>query len=311
MTELTDWLRLREGGAAYAVHAASVLADYATERLQQSPSPRGALGWLLGIGGDLPVFGLPGSPRRRSGKGRVVVLAATRPVGFAVDAIEGFEEHVPSTFRRLPPRILGRLFTGAAVDGEEVILVVEPEGVAAEVAASDFRILPIYSVSVTVPFPVPPAAPPDPVSIPDRLLVFAGSSGTVQFGLAAEQVLEIIQPTQVRTVPGAPDATLGLIAWRDEPVPILDLELAVGARSGPPPGGRLLLARGLATGGVVAIPVQGVTEILQRPLKGEVRALPLTQGASWVRQVYEDPGRRIALPNLDLALATTNSAAAS
>jgi hypothetical protein len=303
MMEETDWLRLREAGEAYAVDVSQVLGDYGTERLQLNPTPNGALGWLLGIGGDVPVLNLPGTARRRPVTSRIVLLAASRTVGVGIDIVEGTEVRPSADLHWLPRAIGGGFFKAAAVLGGEVVLLLEPEGAAQAAAASDYRTA--QETGVTAPFPVLSMAPEAPSPEPDapsRLLVFTACGGKVLVGFPAHQVVEIVRPTKIRSVPGAPSSTLGLIIWKDQPVPILDVELATSATSTPAPTGRLLIARAPSSGALAAIPVEKVGAILQGPLRGKVVRLPAEESATWVRQAYVADGRKVALPNLDVAL---------
>jgi chemotaxis signal transduction protein len=299
------WLPLRAAGEPYAVEATRVLATLGTDRLQRNPAGHTPLGWLLGIEGDLPVFGLAGAASNPD-PAQVLVLDGPPSVGLAIDSLSPATKVAVTGLRRLPSPAGGGLFRRAALAAGEIVLEVDPAAVATAVAAADYR---EQRGSAVRPVETPPAGdrdfalPPAPAGEVKRLLIFAAAGGGTLLGLAASQVIEIVRPAHLRSLPGAPRAVLGLIAWRGEPVAVVDVEWAVGlATPAPPPGARLLVARAVASDQVVALPVERVTAILQGPLRG--RRLPLASGQSapWVREVYEDDGRRVLLPDLDQLL---------
>ncbi len=95
-----------------------------------------------------------------------------------------------------------------------------------------------------------------------QMLLFAGPGPVPRtrplvFGVGLDQVLEIIDPPTLVPVPGAPDYVLGLIGWRNQPVPVIDLPARLGL-GGPVPGEdlRFLIVRASSHAEVAGLPVR-------------------------------------------------------
>ena len=300
MTEASAWACLRESGDTYAVPAAEVMGIVGSERLQANPRPGPALGWLLDVAGDLPVLALPGSAAGRHENRQVVLLHAPRPVGLAVDTVASLLTIPSERQRQLPPRLAGPLFSRAAMHEGQIVLRTSAGAVAAALATSDFRTGPVETAApgIDAPAGIPELAPLNAPA--GRMLIFVAAGGRTRFGLAARQVIEIIRPDRWRRLPGAPESTLGMVTWRDEPVPIVDLERALGFRGAETVGGlRLLIARSLAVPALIAFAVERVTAILQEPLPGQRRPLPDHLRTDWMPEIYEHDRLHVLLPDLD------------
>jgi chemotaxis signal transduction protein len=95
----------------------------------------------------------------------------------------------------------------------------------------------------------------------------------LSFGLSISQINEILYPLPLLPVPGAPPFVLGLINWRDRPVPAIDL----GARLGLVPG-ETSPSDNWATRLII---VRDKSQVLPAPS----RALPAPVGAAQVSPV--------------------------
>ena len=76
---------------------------------------------------------------------------------------------------------------------------------------------------------------------------------TLSFGLSVSQVPEILEPLPAIPVPAAPAFVLGLMNWRDRPVPLIDMADRLGMNSRPArsadEAARLIIARDKADSG--------------------------------------------------------------
>ncbi len=70
-----------------------------------------------------------------------------------------------------------------------------------------------------------------------RIMVFSAPSlqpgeRKISFGLSISQITEILRPLPPIPVPMAPPYLLGLVQWRNQPVPVINLEAMLGMSSG-------------------------------------------------------------------------------
>ncbi|MCC6740386.1 MAG: chemotaxis protein CheW [Planctomycetia bacterium] len=94
--------------------------------------------------------------------------------------------------------------------------------------------------------------------------------------LPASEVLEILRPLPVDSVPGSPAVVLGLSLIRGEPTPVLDLRRLLGA--GPAPSGRFIVLR--TDRRRVALAVEGVSGTERIPSEALDQAPPLVSRAA-------------------------------
>jgi chemotaxis-related protein WspB len=311
-------LCLRHGGVAWVVADDSVVEVMGTERLQRNPrATAGApYGWLLGDAEEIPVF-LP--PEHGSGTRTAVAVVVLQPsggprCGLGVDAVEGVRRAPLSRLRLLPaPAVSYRwAFPRVVLWDDGLALEIAPEAVprlatmAPRSAASPARVA------------VPPTAgvsrldvPPLPAAASAGLLVFAlPGAGGLGFALSAAQVVEVLPAAAPRPVPGAPEALLGLCVWRGEPLPVLDLALAVGLPSALPRGGgflRGLVARAARSRQLLVFPVERVVGMRQGPFPQPAAATPPFPGARWVLGAFASGEQVLVVPDLDGMLSTSDA----
>lgn len=300
-------LRLRHGGTPWVVAEDSVVEVVGTERLQRNPRPtaESPYGWLLGDRDEVPVFLPPESGAGARTVGAVVVLqpAGGRRCGLGVDAVEGVRKAPISRLRLLPAPALSCRWAFPRV-------VLWDDGLALEIAAEAVpRLEPPARAAV------PPAAgvprldvPPLPASSSARLLVFApAGAGGLRFALAAAQVIEVLPAAPPRPIPGAPAALLGLCAWRGEPLPVLDLALAVGLPAALPRATgftQSLVARAARTRQLLVLPVERITGMREGPFPQPAAATPPFPGARRILGAFAAGEQLLVVPDLDGVLWT-------
>ena len=312
-------LRLRHGGVPWAVAGDSVVEVVGTERLQRNPRPVAGspYGWLLGEAEEIPVFLPPESGLEVRAAGAVVVLQPSNGprCGLGVDAVEGVRE-VPLSRLRLPPEPVDLVcrwaFPRIILWDDGMALEIAPEAVPhlAGAARGD-------EVQGTLSV-VPPVAGMPQLDVPllqasssGGLVVFTlpGFSG-LHFALPAAQVVEVLPASAPRRVPGARAALLGLFAWRGEPLPVLDLALAVGLPSNLPrvPRGESfghgLVARARRTRQLIVFPVERIVGVRQGPFPQPANTAPPFPGARQVLGAFAVGEQVLVVPDLDGALWT-------
>lgn len=135
-----------------------------------------------------------------------------------------------------------------------------------------------------------------------QIVVFpAGVLGDRQLliGLSISQVVEISEPLTVVPVPGAKPLLKGFAHWRNCPVPVLDLQAAIGHQEDTGPITHLLVLREHHAGGLVALPVAGRVQSLRLPLEHRSCALPNRKIQPYVLGAFELEERLLLLPRLD------------
>ncbi len=249
------------GKDRFAIDLAALSGIERTDRLQRVPTeptatshpsaaaPVSAIGWLLGPREDLPVYRLSqllGVPQPEEGprEGVVLVCAATSggaagSFGLLVDELERSRDSavavhaLPEPFRRAGVAA----FSGVVRSAGALSLLVDParllsDGRGAGSAGEEG----LSRVGAVEDVPAPCAAgsarPASRVLLAD--LSVEDPVGRRTFAaLAAGQVREVTEALPTLAVPGAPSRLPGLILWRDQPLPLLDLAAGLDGWSRP------------------------------------------------------------------------------
>jgi chemotaxis signal transduction protein len=313
-------LRLRHDGLAWAVAAGSVCEVVGTERLQRNPRPAAGspYGWLLGEREEVPVF-LPAEVGLGKGTGAVVVLqpAVGARCGLGVDAVDEVRQAPLSRLRLLPAQGATRrwAFPRVVLWDDGLALEIAPEAVphlAAACHPGETR----PAAATATPAAGSPRldAPPLRASSAAGLFVFAlPGVGTPAFALPATQVIEVLSSVAPRQVPGAPDLLLGLLAWRGEALPALDLARAVGLPPArvPPRGGSFthwIVARAAHSRQLLVFPVERMAGVRQGPFSQPATGIPPFPGARLILGAFGDGERALVVPDLDGALQSSPEA---
>jgi chemotaxis signal transduction protein len=284
----TDVLHLLRCGVAeesYALDMASVRDIHRGDGFRKEAGGDGSIGILCGKDGDVPVFSLarllgrtfrwpapaPLSPWER-GKGEgapvdrpVVVMNGPRPWALLMDEASPMAETSARSVFPMPAFIVdpkSHPFQGILLHDGELLLLLAPDRLRGD----------------PFPFlrPIQPLAKPPfmrhPPSRRGQLILFTTADPSPQarplfFGLSITQVLEIVGPPPLVPVPGAPDFVRGLVPWRGQPVPVLDLSRILGL---PPaaqePRSRLLIAAASPDSDPVAFLVRPSMRVAHLPL---------------------------------------------
>lgn len=160
---------------------------------------------------------------------------------------------------------------------------------------------------VATPLEVPrPAKDPENHPAPlgtRRMILFSTSPGgeaPVLFGLSLSQVEEILRPQPLLKVPGAEPSFLGLVPWRREAVPILDLSLRMGAGPSFFEGeSRFLIARGARSSERLGFAVRPEIQVVDLPLPNRPSQRGRLLDRSLVRGVFELEAGTVFFPDLD------------
>ena len=121
-------------------------------------------------------------------------------------------------------------------------------------------------------------------------------------GLSISQVPEVVSYQPVIPVPASPGRVVGLIRWRDRPVPLIDLGRQFGLGTlDYQLGVRLVIARGTEDGELCAIPATSLRgeslPIQHSPFKDD---LPVDRAL--LRGVFMVEGKTLLVPDIDAIL---------
>jgi chemotaxis signal transduction protein len=317
------------------------------------------VGWLPGTESDVPVFNLanqlrcsslpPLSTEEESGASqRIVVLnpppspppaegsKGGQPWGLLVDRVSQVTQIPSNHVLPLPPIVINRsadYFKGVIKLDEELILFLSPERLHPDASLSAGR-------------PVREATSPSPGLIPGiksttasagcqrrnygQIVVFSitkphPGERALSFGLSISQVPEILEPLPMIPIPTAPAFVLGLVNWRDRPVPVIDLAGRLGfaaeANLTSNERNRLIIARdkghvlpvpstvegnsskgGTNQGTLASFLVRPAIRVLRLPIAHQpcIRTLPLDQ--TLTRCIVELESETLVIPDIGCIL---------
>jgi len=266
------------------------------------PSGHSPVGWLPGKEGDIPVFSLADQIGRFSlaslptegGGGasqRIVVLNPPpspsqaggsergQPWALLVDRVSQVIRIPADRVVPLPPIVVNPsadYFKGVIKLDEQLILFLSPERLHPDASLSAGG--PVRKAASPSPGPILSTRSPTASAARQRrrhgqIVIFSiaelhPGERALSFGLSISQVPEILEPLPTVPVPAAPAFVLGLVNWRDRPVPVIDLTSRLGlapeANRSANGRTRLIIARdkghGLPVQSPALSPVEGVVE---------------------------------------------------
>jgi chemotaxis-related protein WspB len=134
--------------------------------------------------------------------------------------------------------------------------------------------------------------------------------GSDRYALAAEDVVEVLPLIALKQLPQAPKGITGLLNYRGQPVPVLDLSLlALGQPAAQRVSTRLLIMRctihepkGMAVQKFLGLLVERATETIAKEPSDFVPAGVETPGARYLGPVAPDPRGFIQRIELDVLL---------
>jgi purine-binding chemotaxis protein CheW len=308
-------LRCIVGDATYCLSMVHVRGVRRPEVLQPNPHPSGPLGWLASESGLLPVFRLAtllkhaGADDRCTGK---ILLFKTEPHpwGVLVDQLESVIQVTTSEVFPLPSvakNPAADFFEGVVQYNGTMLLALSPAGIHPAAPAGVAGCLP----SVHTPEDLYARVE---VSTAARargnmVLFSTAPDQRFTFGLSLSQVPQILQPLPLTPVPGATPDVLGLVAWRNVPLAVLDLSRRLGGPAAAmTPDGRLLVARATQTRAFVGLAIRPQIRMHSLPMAHRVstRHVPLQE--SLLRGRFELKNDMLLIPDIDRLLVTHDGA---
>ncbi len=261
------------------------------------PSRPSPVGWLPGKEGDIPVFSLESQLGRSSlaplstegGSGasrRIVVLNPPpsppqagrsergRPWALLVDRVSQVIQIPADRVVPLPPIVVNPSadhFKGVIKLDEELILFLSPERLHPDASLSAGR--PVREAASPSPDPIlstrsPTASAEGRRRRHGQIVIFSiaephPGERALSFGLSISQVPEILEPLPMIPVPAAPVFVLGLVNWRDRPVPVIDLasRLGLAPEANRPANGRTCLIIARDKGHVLPVPSPALSPV--------------------------------------------------
>jgi purine-binding chemotaxis protein CheW len=307
------FVRCRVGEETYALDMNWVRSIHRTEALRWNTDGDVPAGWLSGgEGGPIEVISLANRLKcplkTRSDTQRVIVLNSPRqPWAILVDYVTQAEQVLAGNVMPFPAvaaNPVRSLFEGVLNIGGDLCLLLSPEQIRCDEG-------PAVKGHRAPQFPPPSRSLLEDAtksSSPGRLLVFsltrtAANKRPIVLGLSVSQVPEVISPVPLFRVPDAPAFVRGMINWRDNAVPIVDMASCIGfSTESTAERSRLTIARGSRAGSFLGFLTQATARTLRLPLRYNpcVRDLPLDR--SMIIGAYELERETLVIPNLNLIL---------
>jgi purine-binding chemotaxis protein CheW len=128
----------------------------------------------------------------------------------------------------------------------------------------------------------------------------------LSYGLSVTQIPEILRPLPITSVPAAPDFVLGLVNWRDCPVPVIDLDTRLGlttqANSSSHEKTRLMIARGASQKTLIGFLIQPGTRVLRLPIRHQPCTRMPALDQNMVKGVFELENEILVIPDVESML---------
>lgn len=314
------YVRLAVGEELFSFDMGSVHSVQRAESVKRvEQNDYGLMGSLRFARFHVPIFFLSSLLKKSSvgtGKERAVVVLqhGDEIFGVAADSVTRVNAINAERCHSLPHALAS---PGGAVDG--LFLVKEVE--AAKGEDSNWRVIPKLSPELLNPerpapledeakadeqTPAPSEIAPARASSvrAQSLIAFSnspdrGHDDVCLFALSMSQVVEIINPRKIWTVPGSPPHALGAIVWRDLPVPVVQLPTWVGLAESPTTTfDRFLIARGSGPKDLVAIGIDASVRTLRLPFAHKQVSTPNEVKGDHVLGVFEVDSSLLLVPNL-------------
>ena len=128
------------------------------------------------------------------------------------------------------------------------------------------------------------------------------------FALSLTQVKELLAPRPLIAVPGAPNYVLGMVNWRDLPVPVIDLKVRLGIKTSVivpnqlDPRSRLLIARSPHSEQVVGFLINSMVKTFALPIPYQTFTSRPMVDLQLCSGLYDIEGLPLVIPNLEALL---------
>jgi purine-binding chemotaxis protein CheW len=145
-----------------------------------------------------------------------------------------------------------------------------------------------------------------------QILMFTAAKTAVQdwvLAVSLTQVMEVLEPLPMTTVPGAPDYVLGFVNWRRNPVPVIDLNARLGLGSPAKhltftkADSRLLIARAASSAQLCGFLINPNPKAQALPIPHEQLREDLPIAKVWTRGMFELENEMLVVPDLDRLIA--------
>ena len=303
------YIRCQAGGAAYALPMLQIRSIERMNRLTQEAGANGQVGRLATANEQIPVYSLA----QRVGQAPTAVLPSHRIIvlhhaeqawGLLVDQVAQVAEVTPDQRLPLPESLQnGRshFFSGVLKTDTGTALLLDPVQLHPDAEPPDLPTAPVKPVQR------PAAAAPsgDKHIVIFSLPYLAVKGRPLSFGLSIAQVAEIIDPLEILPLASDSPYVQGLVQWRNQSVPLLQLykPQKEEAKAGPNGRLRLLIVRAPETGALAALLVRANVRTVELPIphRPSDRKLPIPP--LLVSGCVELARETLVIPNIQAALA--------
>lgn len=304
----------------------------------------GFVGWLPSNRGNIPVFSLANrlgrssSPIKVNTLQRIIVLPSPvpftrdraeegRPWALLVDRVSQVMQISVDHFQPLP-RIVANptanYFEGVVRLEDSLVLFLSPEWLHPEAPAANETTSHVPQEPVTqhlaqngrtktIDLGIQPL--PDKNgranSKGGRIMVFSTAKAEpndrpLSFGLSVTQVPEVLRPLPLIPIPAVPPFVLGLVNWRNRPVPIIDLDARLGLECDPDLSSngqsRLMIARGTDQNALVGFFIRPAVQTFTLPIAHRPTTRTLAIDSTLVRGIVELKNETLIIPNIPAIL---------
>ncbi|MGH7808066.1 MAG: chemotaxis protein CheW [Thermodesulfobacteriota bacterium] len=305
----------------YCMDMSSVGSIMRLDSLKPNPEDKEPAGWLLMNRESVPVFNIAkrlgqsmvGDPNT----GRIVVLdAKPNPWGFIVDRVLGVIQAEEENVFPMPSALQSPssdFYNGVIKLEDELILYFSPERLNPQKdSSSEERKKERRKQEFIRPKSV--ASRHNQTSTKERRILFFYTMDSrpnerpIVFGLSITQVLEILEPLSIIPVPVSAPFVLGLVNWRNRPVPVIDLNvrLGIGLHSFESIS-RLLIARTQSNGELIGFHIKPNVSVQSLPIPNQVCSRVLRVDKGFTRGVFELENETLVVPDIDMVAGTYES----
>ncbi len=141
-----------------------------------------------------------------------------------------------------------------------------------------------------------------------QIIIFflPGEEKTMAFGLSIFQISEIIEPLPLIPIPNAPKYVLGLVNWRNRPVPIINLGQRLGLAGKVSGNGRerLMITRSPNEDALAAFLVQPNIQVLHLPLPHQPKQEPPFVDHTFTKGYVQLSDKTLIVPDIKALLET-------
>ena len=125
---------------------------------------------------------------------------------------------------------------------------------------------------------------------------------TLALGFVPKQIDEVLRESTLHPVPSAPSDVHGLLNWRGQAVPVIDLAARFGLRDGThdlSDAQRVVVVRGTATNRPIGFFARASIDFLNLPIPHAPVDIPADFPSSLLHGIADYDGRMVLIPKLD------------